>query len=161
MACTRNLPPPVAGEFALSKISARKQWKVTASSFEPGEGDPAHVIDDDFGTFWHTRYSPSNAPRPHFLVIDTGKVAKIVGLSYTGRDDSENGRVEKYEISLSTDGENWGQPVAKGRFENGSSEQVVTWKTPASARYVKFVAVSEVHGREFASVADLDLMFAD
>lgn len=158
---TRPGALPFAGEFTLKKVSDRKQWKVTASSYEPGEGNPEHVLDDDSSTFWHSRYSPDNAPRPHFLVIDIGKMSKIAGLTYTGRDDSENGRIGRYEISLSADSQNWGQPIAKGRFENSSAEQIVTWKTPIPARYVKLVAVTEVHGREFSSVADLDLLLAD
>ena len=150
---------PFAGEFALKKVSDRRQWKVTASSFEYGEGDPIHAIDDDINTFWHSRYLPSDAPRPHFLVIDTGKMAKISGLKYTGRQDGDNGRVDEYEISLSADGENWGQPVATGHFHNDPDEQTVLWPTPVMARYVKFVAVSEVHGKPFSSVANLDLLF--
>ncbi len=157
---TRAGAAPFVGEFTLNKIVDRTRWKVTASSFQPGEGDPEHVLDGEADTFWHTRYSPE-ASRPHFLVIDTGATSKIAGLTYTGRGDGENGRVEKYEISLSADGQNWGKPVASGRFRNNSDGQTVTWPTPVAARYVKFMPVSEVHGRDFASVAELDLLFAD
>lgn len=151
---------PFAGEFSLSTMLSRDGWKVTASSFQPGEGSPDHVIDGDTGTFWHTRYSPS-APGPHFLIIDTGKTAKIAGLTYVGREDGDNGRVREYEVYLSTDGANWGAPVARGRFENSADEQRATWSKPVSARYVKFVAVSEVNGRDFATAAELDLQFAE
>ncbi len=151
---------PFAGEFTLNKTSDHKQWKVTASSFQPGEGDPGHVLDGDPNTFWHSRYSPM-AARPHFLVIDTGKTSKISGLKYTGREDGDNGRVDEYEISLSADGQNWGQPVAHGHFHNNSTEQTVNWPVPVTARYVKFVPVSEVDGREFSSVAELDLVFTE
>lgn len=151
---------PFVGEFTLNKVSDRSQWKVTASSFQPGEGDPGHVLDGDANTFWHSRYSPA-APRPHFLVIDTGKTSKISGLKYTGREDGDNGRVDEYEISLSADGQTWGQPVAHGHFHNDASEQTVTWSKPVVARFVKFVPVSEVHGKDFSSVAELDLLFAD
>ena len=158
---TRPGTAPFCGEFTLNRISDRKGWKVTADSFQPGEGDPQHAIDEDNGTFWHSRYSPTVAPRPHFLVIDTGKLSKMSGVKYTGRQDSDNGRVAEYEILLSTDGQSWGQPITHGRFRNNADEQIVTWPTPVTARYVKFVPVSEVHGRDFSSVADLDLLFAD
>ena len=151
---------PFAGEFVLNKVNDRSRWKVTASSSQPGEGEPDHVLNGDPGTFWHSRWSPA-APGPHFLVIDTGKMSKITGLKYTGRQDSDNGRVDQYEVYLSTDGQNWGAPVASGHFQNNSDEQVTAWPTPVMARYVKFVPVSEVHKREFASVAELDLLFAD
>ncbi len=150
---------PFVGEFTLGKVSDRKQWKVMASSFQPGEGEPGHVIDGDPDTFWHSRYSPPT-PRPHFLVIDTGRVAKIAGLKYTGREDQDNGRVDEYEIFLSTDGQNWNTPVAHGHFRDDSTEQTVTWPAPVTARYVKFVPVSDVQGREYSSVAELNLVFA-
>ena len=157
---TRAGSLPFAGEWTLKKISDRTQWKVTASSFQPGEGDPIHVLDGDTSTFWHSRYSPE-APRPHSLVIDTGKTSKIAGLKYTGREDGDNGRVDEYEVFLSTDGQTWGQPVAHGHFHNDATEQTVTWPKPVEARFVKFVPVSEVHGQEFSSVAELDLLFVD
>ena len=151
---------PFAGAFELNKFADRRQWKITASSFQPGEGEPDHAIDGDPDTFWHSRYSPPT-PRPHFLIIDTGRVSKVAGLRYTGREDRDNRRVDEYEIALSVDGQNWGQPVARGHFHNDHSEQTVTWPTPVTARYVKFVPVSDVHGREISSVAELDLVFAE
>ena len=161
---TRAGALPFAGEFALSKsnkVNDRTQWKVTASSFQPGEGDPQHVLDGDAGTFWHSRYSPM-ASGPHYLIIDTGRMSKITGLKYTGRQDGDNGRVDRYEVFLSADGQNWGSPVASGQLDDDADEQTVTWPAPtAAARYVKFVPVSEAHGRTFSSVAELDLVFAD
>ena len=164
MQATRAGALPFAGEFALdksNKVNDRTQWKVTASSFQPDEGDPKHVLDGDSGTFWHSRYSPL-ASGPHYLIIDTGRMSKITGLKYTGRQDGDNGRVDQYEVFLSADGQNWGSPVASGHLDDDRDEQTVTWPTPtAAARYVKFVPVSEVHGRAFSSVAELDLVFAD
>ncbi len=151
---------PFAGEFALSSAPNRDAWKVTASDFQPGEGNPEHAIDGETETFWHSRYSPPT-PGPHFLVIDTGKMAKISGLTYIGREDGDNGRVADYQIYLSADGQNWGNPVAHGHFRNNSDEQRATWPQPVAARYVKFVAMSEVHGRDFSTAAELDLLFAE
>ena len=151
---------PFTGEFRLSAAPKRGQWKVTASSFQPGEGDPAHAVDGDPGTYWHSQWSPA-ATGPHFLVIDTGRTARIAGLTYAGREDGDNGRIGEYEVFLSADGQNWGQPVARGHFRNSSDEQSVTWPQPVEGRYVKLVAVSEVHGRDIASAAEVDLLFAE
>ncbi len=157
---TRDGALPFAGEFVTNKVNDRSQWKATASSFQSGEGNPEHALDGDGDTFWHSQWSPPT-PGPHFLVVDTGKVSKVLGLIYTGRADGDNGRLRDYEILLSTDGQNWGSPVAKGRFKNEPDAQTVTWTTPLAARYVKLVALSEAHGRPIASVAELDLLFAE
>lgn len=150
---------PFAGEFVTNRVSDHSQWKVTASSFQAGEGDPEHAIDGDTDTFWHTRYTPP-AAGPHFLVIDTGKMSKVSGLTYIGRGDGDNGRVNDYEISLSADGRTWGKPVAQGHFQNEADAQTVTWPA-AQARYVKFAVLSEVHDRAFATAAELDLQIGD
>ena len=152
---------PFAGDFKLNVVPNHDDWKITASSFQPHEGEPAHVLDGDPDTYWHTRWSPDNAPGPHFLTIDTGKPAKIAGLIYVGRQGMANGRAKQYEVYLSTDGQNWGQPVAHGRLRNEEDEQRVNWPQPVVARYVKFVALSEVEGRPIASAAEIDLLFAD
>ena len=152
---------PFLGEFTLSAAPRRGEWNRDGEQLPgPARGEPAHAIDGDPGTYWHSRWSPAT-PGPHFLVIDTGKLARIAGLTYVGREDGDNGRIKEYEVFLSADGQNWGQPVAKGQFHNNSDEQRVTWPQPASARYVKLVAVSEVHGRDIASAAELDLLFAE
>ncbi len=151
---------PFAGEFALSAAPRRDQWKVTASSFQPGEGNPEHAIDGEPGTFWHSRWSPPT-PGPHFLIIDTGKSAKIAGLTYIGREDGDNGHVAEYQVFLSADGQNWGEPVASGRLRDNAEAQKIDWPRPVAARYVKFLSVKEVKGRDFATVAEIDLQFAE
>jgi beta-galactosidase len=136
----------------------RKGWKVTASSFEPGEGEPANAIDGDPSTFWHSVYSGSVAKHPHEITIDLGKRQTLTGFEYLPRQGQSNGRLAKYELYISADKNNWGSPVATGTFPNLIARQRVLFKQPVSGRYVRLVAVSEVGGNEWASVAELDLL---
>jgi beta-galactosidase len=64
-----------------------------------------------------------------------------------------------FEISLSQDGKQWGDPV-KGAFENRPGEQRVILPKPVEARYLKFVALSAVNGTPFASTSELDAITA-
>jgi len=66
--------------------------------------------------------------------------------------------VADYEVYMSMDGVKWGVPHAKGRFENKSSPQTALFDFPVEGRYLKFVALSEVEGRAYASVAELDII---
>ena len=71
----------------------------------------------------------------------------------------ENGRVKDYEIFFSADGKTWGHPAASGCFENYSDEeQQATLSQPVTARFMKFVVKSEVHGNTFAAIAELDII---
>ena len=149
------------GEVVFGPLDPRGRWKVSASSSEKGEGDPANAIDGQSGTFWHSRWSPKEVEPPHWLKIDFGKSLKIAAVTYLPRQGgNSNGRVKDYEIFVSADGKQWGQPVAKGTFKNNGNEQTLKLAKPATARYLKFVALSEVSGHKFASIAELDVVEA-
>ena len=133
---------------------------IAASSFESGEGDPEHAVDGNPDTFWHSRWSSNEAQPPHFLVIDYDHPLDIAGLTYTARTDMDNGHVRDYELYASLDGNDWGQPVARGHFHQDNSEETIQLATPVRARFLKFVMLSEQHGRPFASVAELNVEVA-
>jgi beta-galactosidase len=133
---------------------------IAASSFESGEGDPEHAVDGNTETFWHSRWSNNEAQPPHFLVIDYAQPLDIGGLHYTARSDMDNGHVKDYELYASLDGQEWGKPIARGHFRQDSPEETIHLSIPVRARYLKFVMLSEQHGRPFASVAELNVEVA-
>jgi len=134
---------------------------IACSSFESGEGDPEHAVDGNTDTFWHSRWSHNEAQPPHFLVLDYSHPLDITGLTYTARTDMDNGHVRDYELYASRDGQDWGQPVARGHFREDSPEETIQLSTPVRARYLKFVMLSEQHGRPFASVAELNVQVSN
>lgn len=137
----------------------RSHWKVTASSFEPGEGDPKHLVDNDADTFWHSRYSPNPVQPPHTVTVDMTRDYMVESVTVTPRQDgNSNGRVRDYELYLSTDGQNWDQPVSKGRMQNDSSQQIVTLPKPQTARYLKLVILNEHTRGGFGSIAELGIV---
>ena len=149
------------GVVALGKLDRRARWKVTASSFERGEGEPANAVDGQNNTFWHSRWTGSAAAHPHWLAVDFGQTLRVASLTALPRQDGNaNGRVKDYEIYMSADGKEWGAPVAKGSWKNSGSEQTAKFRAPVSGRYLKFIALSEVAGQPFASLADLDVQEA-
>jgi beta-galactosidase len=137
---------------------AAPKWNITASSFDPGEGQAANAIDDDPDTFWHSQYNGGVAKHPHFLVIDFKKPLDIAAVTYTARRDMANGRIKDYEIYLSNDAENWGQPVLKGQLKDRTSPQVLKLPAPVNARYLKIVALSELSGQDYASIAEIGII---
>ena len=65
--------------------------------------------------------------------------------------------VAQYQFYASTDRTSWGTAVARGTFNSDRNEKRVMF-TSKVARYVRFVAVSEINGQPWASVAELDLI---
>ncbi|MBR2863890.1 MAG: discoidin domain-containing protein, partial [Bacteroidaceae bacterium] len=80
------------------------------------------------------------------------------GIVYTPRIDGANGRVKDFEIYVSQDGKEWGNPVMKGSFKNSSEAQKVMFAQPVKARYIRFRALNEQNGNDYASGAEFGLI---
>ena len=132
---------------------------IFASSEEPYEGEAYHLVDGDPGTYWHTMYSITLAKYPHWVDFDAGEPRLIKGFSYLARQDgSLNGCVKDYEIYVSNDKEHWGTPVAKGQLRRTADAQRVMLDKPVKARYLRFRALSEQHGEDYASGAEFSII---
>ena len=130
-------------------------WKIVSVSSENNGEEARNAIDGDPSSIWHSRWSEPEAKHPHSIVVEMGSMLVIDQFIYTPR-DSGNGRIKDYELYFSKDGKTWDNPV-KGRFPDSSSAQVVKLGSPVTARYFKFVALSEMYGRAWASVAELNV----
>ena len=150
---------PYQGVVTFGPYNSRVKWKViSASSFQRNEGEPANALDGSPDTFWHSRWQPNPAKPPHHLVIDFSEPLHVAAVAYTVRRGNPNGHVKDYEIYFSNDGKRWGQAAAKGSFPSGEIETTVRLPQPVTARYMKFVALSEQASQPFASVAELDVI---
>ena len=140
-----------------SKIEQIPTTVYFASSEEAGEGNAAHLTDGDTNTIWHTMYSVTVAKHPHWVDLDAGEVKTIRGFTYLPRTDGGNGNVKDYTIQVSMDGKEWSEPVKKGRFANNRNEKRVEFDIAVKARYVRFTALSEQNGQDYASGAELTI----
>ena len=95
---------------------------------------------------------------PHWIDFDAAEVKNMKGFTYLPRQEGGNGTVKDYEIYVSLDGKNWGEPVAKGSFARGSEEKKVLFSKPVKGRYIRFRALSEQNGQDFASGAEFTLI---
>ena len=142
----------------LPRIESVPLEVVYASSQEPREGDAAHLTDGDGSTIWHTMYSVTLAKYPHWVDFDAASEKNMKGFIYTPRMDSYNGYIKDYEIYVSQDGQEWGEPVFKGSFERTGEAHKVMFDKPVKARYIRFRALSEQRGNDYASGAEFNLI---
>jgi hypothetical protein len=117
------------------------------------------VLDGNPATMWHTQWQAADPPPPHEIRLRADGTHDISGVAYLPRQNSANGRIARYEVYVSTDGAAWGTPVATGTFANTTAEQTVTF-APKTGRYVRLRALSEVGGRAWTSVAELNVLVA-
>ncbi|MBR4337457.1 MAG: discoidin domain-containing protein [Bacteroidaceae bacterium] len=131
---------------------------VYASSIEPSEGSAEAFADGDPSTFWHSMWSITVGTYPHWVDFDAGKQKAIKGCVYTPRQDSPNGHVKDYEIYVSANGKTWGKPIVSDSFPRSRQPQTVLFPRTVKGRYIRFRALSEQSGSDYASGAEFSII---
>lgn len=150
--------PKISATMRFEKIESVPLQVVYASSQESGDGDASNLTDNDPSTLWHTMYSVTVAKYPHWVDLDAGEVKAIKGFTFLPRQNGVNGNIKDYSIQVSMDGKEWGEPVHKGTFVNNAKEKKVLFDKPVKARYIRFTALSEQNGQDFASGAGISIL---
>src|SRR5215510_10454022 len=140
-------------------ISQQQMRVVSVDSQDVIGGNYAatNAIDGNPATFWHTEWFQQAPPLPHTLVLDLGGQYQVDGFRYLPRQDGGiNGTIAGYQFYVSSDGTTWGSAVAAGTLAADTSEKTVRF-TAKAGRYVRLVAVSEINGQPWTSVAELNV----
>jgi hypothetical protein len=78
-------------------------------------------------------------------------------VQYTPRQDgNQNGMVKDYEFYVGDSASTWGAAATTGTFTTTTDPTTVTF-APAAGRYIRFRALSEVNGKPYTSVAELNV----
>lgn len=115
-------------------------------------------FDDDPSTIWHTRWSTGSDPYPHEIQVDLGMEYKIFEFILLNRQNGQNGRIREYELYISEDTLDWGDPVSTGEFENTAAPQSIEFETGVNGRYFRLVGLSEVNGNPWSSAAEFSVV---
>ena len=133
---------------------------IYVDSEDPTEWAAALAVDGNPNTFWHTLWNVSNPPVcPHEIQVSLGTEQTINGFGYLPRQDNYlNGTVGQYEFYVSTDGTNWGSPVATGTFPNTHDLKEVRF-AQTSAKFIRFRSLADANpGSSVMSVAELNVI---
>jgi hypothetical protein len=151
-------PPAASPAVPSASKVALKLVKVDSEEIAGEDGKGANAVDGDPNTFWHTQWQDANPPCPHEIVIELTSPTTIKGFTYLPRqDDGENGTIKGYEFYVSNDGQDFGQPVAKGELENNKNLKTVTF-APQACRFVKLKALSEINDAAWTSAAEIGVV---
>ena len=131
-------------------------WSLVYTNSEHPGYEAIHAFDGDPGTLWHTNYD-NPIPHPHEIRISLGGLYSISGFRYLPRQDDTNARIKQYAFHVSTDGSNWGAPVATGTFPDSAAEQQVLF-TPTPAAFIRLVALSANDGSDLSTVGELNVL---
>lgn len=148
-------------------IYDRTNWRIIDfSTEEPGEGGgnglAQCILDNNPGTYWHSKWSGGEPEPPHHLTIDMGEIVVLHGISLMNRyfegDWAENGHGQPKNITIhiSTDGETWKE---NGKFSNlpigtGQPFRKFFFNLYNEARYLK-ITVTSVYATNSTSIAEI------
>jgi hypothetical protein len=141
-------------------VIAQSQLSIVSVDSESlvGAGAAESAIDGRAETFWRTAMGAKAPIHPHELVIALGGEYAVSGFRYLPRQDGKTeGMVARYSFYVSEDGVEWGEAVMTGTFSRGAAEQLVTF-TGKMGSFVRFVAHSEVNGKSWTSVAEINVL---
>ncbi|WP_288871037.1 discoidin domain-containing protein [uncultured Microbacterium sp.] len=91
-------------------------------------------------------------------MVDLGASQMVCSLSYTPRQDNQNGRIKDYEVFVSDSPAAPGAgatPVLKGQAAAGTATQTLAFAHPVKGRYLTLRALSEQAGNRWTAVAEL------
>ncbi|NOU70273.1 hypothetical protein GC098_02270 [Paenibacillus sp. LMG 31458] len=136
--------------FEPNVLIPQSSMTATASSFQPGD-DPVNALDGDSSTIWHTKWSPAHLPES--ITLNLGGSYEVNQIKYTPRSGAGNGTITKYNVYVSTDGDNFTQTASGTWIRDDSEKSIVFAKTTAS--YVRLEAIEAVGS--FASAAEINV----
>ena len=124
--------------------------------------EAAKLRDGSVKTFWHTRFKPTLAEPPHFVVLENPTGKEIDGLSYRAWSGGNgNGQIKAYAVHLSDDGKTWGKPVVEGKLKlRIIDSQPILFPAPTAKRFIRFLITESfsLDGRSLASIGELDFL---
>jgi beta-glucosidase len=110
-------------------VLPRTGWTATASVSSTTDV-PARMLDGNTATRWSTGTPMVNGQT---IIVDMGSAQNIDQITMDSA-GSTNDYAHGYQVNLSTDGVNWGSPVATGA---GTNALVTVSFAPANARFIR------------------------
>lgn len=111
----------------LSWIEPRSSWKLSASHHKE---ECSRVVDNNTGSRWTTGTQMTGG---EWFQIELPTDSDIAGVALDSQGSSQD-YLRKYEVAVSNDGTNWGQPVAQG---NGGALTEIIFPKPLKGRFVR------------------------
>jgi galactose oxidase len=131
--------------YGVPSFASRNGWTASADSTQDVHVT-GNVLDGDASTYWHTEWTPIEAPLPHMITIDMQITYFVDALGYNPRQDgSPNGNTGQYQILTSTDGNHFNQ-VTSGNWTDDQLLKLATFP-PVQARYIRLVTLTEAGNR--------------
>jgi hypothetical protein len=114
-------------------------------------------MDGNASTMWVTQWYTVSPAHPHTITLNLNGTYNVNGFRYLPRQDgSANGTIAQYRFETSMDNATW-TTLTSGTLASNTSQKDVITQTSQQAKYVRLVALSEINGGPWTSVAELNI----
>ena len=146
-------------EYELSRFVNISAWKLVSADSQHEGNEATLAFDGDESTFWHTEWDGASPAHPHTLIVNMTSTYRVGALTYVARQDGkENGMVKDFELYVSMDGKDWGEPCLIGTFDSSVEKQIALCQTSKKGRYLKLVALNSVNDDDWTSIAEIGIL---
>lgn len=157
---TSGIAPAVTTVGKKTKIPLSPD-QLSTNAQEPTEGPIENLLDNNAGSFFHTRWSSPQIPLPQYIQVDLKEPHEDFILYYMNRNDSwtTSARPSIVDLQISNDGESWetvttlsGLPSAAG------AEYTSTYIIPGKAfTYFRFTVTATSGNKSYFNMAEFAL----
>ena len=122
-------------------------------------GKAIHAIDNNIGTFWHTKWKDITPTYPHEIAVNLGQVYPVNSVTIKSRNDNNSAKPKAYELFLSTNGTTWTSAQSAGEFTypdaNANGQESTVTFGAVSAQYIKMVFTSNYNNSASIAIAEI------
>jgi len=155
-------------DFSYGEVSTlpKDDWSIeSVSDEEPTDNNSTgysqvaeNILDGDFDTFWHSRYSDGEVAHPHTITVDMGASREVDGFQFVQREAVSAGavrvRLKEFVLQVSDDGSSWDELGTYTLDNTGLPQQIELDKT-RSFRYFRVRTQSSVDNETRTSLAEV------
>lgn len=147
-------------------LADRTGWTIADCSSEEkygesgGNGFASCVLDGNYYSFWHSEWYFNSAVPPHYLTIDMGKEAEMVGFQYVTRNNYA-GFPKTIVVDTSLNGMDW---MPAGTYYNLPTGANVEYRSFfeefRQARFFR-ITITEVYNATYTALAEVNAFVVD
>jgi hypothetical protein len=143
------------------------QKRLSVASFSSQEtvgegsanGRAIDALDGNSSTFWHSKWTSSPEPLPHYIIFEIDSIYTLSGFEYLPRQNSSNGRIGDYDFYVLQSHNDNGVLVSSGTFGNDMSVKRAFFE-PIQGKFVKIVNKKAANGDPNTCMAEFNLFYS-
>ena len=135
-------------------------WVATANTEATNEGSngyPYCVLDGSTDTYWHSSYSPSNYPLPHWIMIDMQESHEVWQIGIGNRKNNRYTKAGQIQITDTPADESSWTTIGDFLMDQNSNDIQIFDTEHRSGRYLRIYITESYHKNNCTAVSEIQV----